>query len=94
MEIPQNTQVDNRKENLIKNVLKTFETDSTFQLAHYGNHIPLSIAEDVARMFVNKGYHAKITHFCDGRAPYQFLVISKCALGDRSGMMTYTNIIG
>ena len=34
MEIPQNTQIDNRKDELIKKVLKTFETDSCFSLGH------------------------------------------------------------
>lgn len=94
MEIPQNKQIDNRKEELIADVLKTFEKDNLFQVGHYSSNIPLSIAREVAKEFVAKGYHAKITHFCDCRAPYQYLTIAKYEVSDRSGMMTYTDIIG
>lgn len=94
MEIPQNTQTDNRKEKLIENVIKTFEKDVLFSLGHASSGIPLSIAKEVAKEFVNKGYHAKITYFRDGRASYQFLYIAKYVLDETSALMVYSEIIG
>lgn len=94
MKIPQNTQTDKRKEELIENVIKTFETDFLFSLGHASSGIPLSIAKDVAKEFVNKGYHAKITYFRDGRAPYQFLFISKYVLEETTALMVYSEMIG
>jgi len=94
MEIPQNTQIDNRKEKLIAEAIKTFEKDNLFQLGHATSGVPLSIARDVAKEFVKKGYHAKITHFCDGRAPYQFLTIAKYELDETRALMVYSEMIG
>ncbi len=94
MEIPQNNQQDNRKDELISNVLKTFETDNCFSIGHASSGIPLSIAREVAEEFVKKGYHAKITHFCDGRASYQFLIIAKYELDESRALMVYSEMIG
>ena len=94
MEIPQNNQVDNRKDELIAKVVKTFEKDNCFCIAHATSGIPLSIAREVAKEFVNKGYHAKITHFCDGRASYQYLVIAKYVLDESRALMVYSEMIG
>lgn len=94
MEIPQNTQVDDRKEKLIADVVKAFEKNDVFQLPRYTSGIPLSIARDVAREFVSKGYHAKITHFCDHRAEYQYLTIAKHALNETNLRMVYSEMIG
>ena len=94
MEIPQNTQTDNRKDELIKEVLKTFETDNYFSLGHATSGMPLSIAREVGKEFVKKGYHAKITHFCDGRASYQFLVIAKYELDETCARMVYSEMLG
>lgn len=94
MEIPQNTQIDNRKDGLIAEVLKTFEKDSIFQIGHYSSNIPLPIAREVAKEFVAKGYHAKITHFYDNRAEYQFLTIAKYVLDETNALMVYSEMIG
>lgn len=94
MEIPQNTQIDNRKDELIKKVLKTFETDSCFSLGHATSGMPLSIAREVGKEFVKKGYHAKITHFCDNRAEYQFLTIAKYVLNETCARMVYSEMLG
>lgn len=94
MEIPQNTQVDDRKEKLIADVIKTFEKSDLFQHPRYSSGVPLSIARDVAREFVNKGYHAKITHFCDHRAEYQYLTIAKYTLNETNARMVYSEMIG
>ena len=94
MEIPQNTQIDDRKEKLIADVVKTFEKDNLFQIGHHSSGIPLSIAREVAKEFVAKGYHAKITHFCDHRAEYQFLTIAKYTLNETNALMVYSEMIG
>ena len=94
MEIPQNTQIDDRKEKLIADVVKTFEKDNLFQIGHQSSGIPLSIAREVAKEFVAKGYHAKITHFCDHRAEYQFLTIAKYTLNETNALMVYSEMIG
>lgn len=94
MEIPQNNVVDNRKDELIAKVLKTFEKDNYFCVGHASSDIPLSIAREVAKEFVAKGYHAKITHFCDHRADFQYLVIAKYALDETNALMVYSEMIG
>lgn len=94
MEIPQNTFIDNRKNELISQVIKTFENDTVFQIGHHSSNIPLSIAREVAREFAKKGYHAKITHFRDSRAEYQFLTIAKYELNETNAIMVYSEMIG
>ena len=94
MEIPQNTFTDNRKDELISQVIKTFKNDTVFQIGRYSSNIPLSMAREVAREFVKKGYHAKITHFRDNRAGYQFLTIAKYELNETNTIMVYSEMIG
>ena len=94
MEIPTNTCQDNRKDELIRQVIKTFENGTVFQIGRYSSNIPLSIAREVAREFVKKGYHAKITHFRDNRSEYQFLIIAKYELNETNAIMVYSEMIG
>lgn len=93
MEIPMNNAVD-KKEELISTIVKHLQTNDTYTSYHSGNGVALSLAQEVCRAFVNKGYHAKINYFCDGRASYQMFRISKHYCDGSNGCMIYSDIIG
>ena len=93
MEIPINNTLD-KKEELIKKIVTHLHSNDSYISYRASNGVALSLAQEVCREFVNKGYHAKINYFCDGRASYQMFTISKHYCDGSNGRMIYSEIIG
>ena len=93
MEIPINNALDN-KEELIKKIVTHLQSNDSYTSYRASNGVALSLAQEVCRAFVDKGYHAKINYFCDGRASYQMFTISKHYCDGSNGRMIYSEIIG
>lgn len=93
MEIPINNALD-KKEELIKKIVTHLRSNDSYISYRASNGVALSLAQEVCRAFVNKGYHAKINYFCDGRASYQMFTISKHYCDGSNGRMIYSEIIG
>lgn len=93
MEIPMNNVVD-KKEELIKKIVEYLRSNDSYISYRASNGVALSLAQEVCIAFVNKGYHAKVNYFCDGRASYQMFMISKHYCDGSNGRMIYSDIIG
>lgn len=93
MEIPQNEKKD-EKDIVIERVLNTLKNKDTHFEYRMDYYVPSTLAEDVCMTFVQKGYHAKMIHFRDGRASYQSFVISKNRLDNSSTTMIYSYVYG
>lgn len=93
MEIPMNNVVD-KKEELIKKIVEHLQSNDKYISYRASNGVALSLAQEVCIAFVNKGYHAKVNYFCDGRASYQMFMISKHYCDGSNGRMIYSDIIG
>ena len=93
MEIPINNALD-KKEELIKKIVTHLHSNDSYISYRASNGVALSLAHEVCRAFVDKGYHAKINYFCDGRASYQMFTISKHYCDGSNGRMIYSEIIG
>lgn len=97
VQIPQNTACDDRADIVTSEIIGKLGTSDTVWHYRTGSDrasTPLDIAREVGRRFVAAGYHAKITHFADGRASYQALVVSKRVLDESRGLMVYSDMLG
>lgn len=94
IEIPQNDNKYNPVDELAQKALKSINESGSFYQYHYQSGISYETAKAVAQMFVNKGYHAKITHFCESWKGWQCLVIDKKPLNDSCGRLIWVEMFG
>lgn len=93
MEIPQNEK-RNDLDIVVERVIETLKNKDTHFEYRLDYYVPSTLAEEVCRSFVKKGYHAKMIYFVDGRASYQSFVISKKPLDESRAMMVYSVVYG
>lgn len=92
LEIPTNANANSQVENLAKSVLKDL-TESGYSCRYKCDCGNATIAKKVGKMFVDKGYYAKINYFVESWKGMQCLVVSKNPLSDATGRMIYSEFI-
>ena len=91
MEIPTNTNTNPNEEIINAAIKKLAESDSVM---FYKRELPnLNAAREIGRKFADKGYYAKIIHFCESWKGFQSLIISKNPIRQTSGLMVYDEFI-
>lgn len=91
MEIPTNTNT-NPNNKVIELAIKGLAERETVMF--YKSELPnLKAAREIGQMFADKGYYAKIIHFCESWKGFQSLIISKNPISETCGRMVYDEFI-